>query len=201
MSPVRLSRRRGVTSIIISMLVCFAVVLVLVLPGCGPKGPEEKKKEYRTEWERIMQAFQKQVEEDDRKADELVKQKDVAGVVRFVRQRLKRMKETETEILDLYPPDDLRRLHAMTLYYLEALLAQLEAQNELNEAALEGLPTTDLAAKVEALANKTRQITNELAIEVQLRGLSVTPTTPGEPEESEKEEGQSEDNESKESSD
>ena len=182
---MRIRRRRGVTFITVSLVACLALVLVVVLPGCGPKGPEEKKKEYKTEWERIMQAFQKQIEDDDVKADELVKNKDVAGVVQFVKERIEKMKETEAEILDLYPPDDLRRLHALTLYYIEALLAQLEAQNELNEAALEGSPTADLAVKVEALANRTRQITNELAVEVQLHGLSATPKTPKAQEESE----------------
>ena len=150
--------------------------LALALTGCDKAGEAKKKQqEYRTEWQEIMGKFQARVNADDQKANALVKKNDISGLIGLIKGREANADLVMGQILELNPSNDLRKLHATTLFYLTSLKDQLEAQNRLNEAGLSGAPTGDLSAVAEISAAKTQEVGREIGVEIQKLGIKLKP--------------------------
>ena len=172
-------KRRSAISILFSRIVICIVLasLSLALAGCNEAGEVKKKQqEYRTEWQEIMGRFQVQVNADDQKANALVKKNDISGLIALIKAREANVDLVMGQILKLYPPDDLRKLHATTLFYLTSLKDQLDAQNSLNEAVLSSAPTGDLKTVAENAAAKTQEVGREIGVEIQKLGIKLKPT-------------------------
>lgn len=160
---------------------------VFLACGCG-ESRAGKQKEYRSEWTRIMNGFEAQVEKDDKKAQEMIGNGDTPGVIKLLEQRIDNVWDVYDEIVQLYPPDDLRILHALTLYYLTSVVDQLTAQNALNEAALSGKPTGDLKTIADQAGQKTQYVITELVLEVEKQGIELDSMKDSKPEVQEQQE-------------
>jgi hypothetical protein len=95
--------------------------------------------------------------------------------------RLSYVTDVLAEVMKLYPAADLRKLQALTIYYMVALQDQFKAQNDVNEALLSGKPTQDLTSIAEIYIKRAQTIGNELGIELQktrikLKGVEKKPT-------------------------
>lgn len=163
-----------------------ALTLLVNLLGCGGGDIENKQRSYSADWKRIMTAFDARVTEDDKKANELVEKNDISGLIKLIDERMVNVNEVITEILGLYPPDDLQDLHTVTLYYLTSLREQLKAQNDLNEAILSGKPTQDLKTISDNAAAKTQHVAGELGVGIQKAGIRVDEEEDGEKKDEEK---------------
>lgn len=159
----------------------IAMLLLVQVLGCNGSDIQQKQDCYRADWKRIMTAFDSRVISDDMKASKLVEQDDISGLIKLIDERIGNVDGVILEILDLYPPDDLQDLHAVTLYYLVSLREQLKTQNDLNEAVISGKPTQDLKAISDDAAAKAQAIAGELGIEIQKAGIKM-----GEKEDAEK---------------
>ena len=144
--------------------------------GCGNGSGESSIEEYKKQWTEIMDSFQARVLTDDKKANELINKNDIAGVIKLVNQRILNVDEVTKKILVLRPPKDLRKVHAVTLYYLASLRDQLRYQNDLNDAVLTGKPTQDLKAIADQAALKTRVVGSELGVEIQKVDMKLKST-------------------------
>lgn len=174
-----------VVTIGVFVLICS---LLFMACGCG-ESPDKKQKEYKSEWTRVMDDFEARVEKDDKKAQKMIEDGDTAGVIKLLEQRIDNVWDVYGGIVVLYPPDDLRNLHALTLYDLTCIVAQLQAQNALNEAILSGKPTEDLKTIADQAAQKTQYITTELALEVERQGIKLESMKDIKPQVQEQEQG------------
>ena len=132
-----------------------------------------------------MNEFQTRVNTDDQKATAYVQKNDISSLITLIKQRLSYVSDVSAEVMKLYPPADLRKLQALTTYYMVALQDQLKAQNDVNEALLSGKPTKDLTSIAEFYVQRAQTVGNELGIELQktgvkLKGMKAKPT--GQPE-------------------
>lgn len=163
----------------------LAMVLLLVIPtGCGTPSTSEREETYRTQYKETMEDFFKRIEQDDKKAEELSKKGDNAGVMQLVNKRLENMSETMLALSKLTPTTKYLKLHAITLYFVNCLIEQLEAQNELNKASVSGESTTDLQARVQNAMGKVTQVGRELSVEqlsvgIVLEGVQTESTPQG----------------------
>ncbi|MBU1672470.1 MAG: hypothetical protein KKF41_07485 [Actinobacteria bacterium] len=156
-----------------------ATVLVLVLvvsgtallAGCG--GSSMSASDYKAQYTGTIDKFESQIEEDDRKANELVAKNDLAAVIALLNQRIKNVDEVFDEIAALRPPAEMRDLQAITLYYLFAVKQQLQAQNNLNDAIRKEEPTTDLVTAAENAKARTQKVTRELVLELEKLGITL----------------------------
>ncbi|MCG2796729.1 MAG: hypothetical protein L6427_12885 [Actinomycetia bacterium] len=155
------------------LAVTAAAVLAVACPGCGGGGKAGNEKEYKARWTDIMDTFDQRVVKDDKRAEEFVAKNDISGLINLVNRRVDDIDEVFGQVLELYPPEDLRKLHAVTLYYLINMRDQLVAQNILNEAALSGKPTEDLKKIADDEAARTQMTARELGIELQRKGIML----------------------------
>lgn len=158
-------KRRNFIAAAITVTIILSLASVFVC-GCA-ESREQKQKDYRVQWQDSMNAFEERVAADDEKAQKLIEENDTAGVIKLIEERVENVWDVYDEIVVLDPPDDLRRLHALTLYYLTTVVEQLEAQNALNEAVLSGKPVTDLKTIAEEAVQMSAYIIGQLALEVE----------------------------------
>jgi hypothetical protein len=155
-----------------------ALVLILLtaaaalLPGCA-QSTAEKQKQYRSQYEEIIDAFQAQVARDDKQAGQLGQSNDLAALIKLNNRRLNNVNETFDKLLLLYPPGGLRAVHALTLYYLVAVTEQLQAQNDYLEAVLAGKPSTDLQSIATSATSRIKALSNELALDLQKANITI----------------------------
>lgn len=145
---------------------------VLFLAGCG-NGLQQKQSQFKEQWLTVIDALEAQVAKDDAQANNLANKGDLAGLTRLINARINRVNTALGKILQLYPPEQMRRLQAITAYYLATLLDQLQAQKQLYEAAIGGRPTTDLQTIAEKLSQKTKAVASELGVELQKLGINL----------------------------
>ncbi len=152
---------------------CLALLMaVCALAGCG-SSEQAREDAYKAEWKTMMEAFYKKLDADDKKAQELSEKKDTVGVVKLVNERIRDIEDTIGEVLALEPTRDLYRLEVMTLAWMQAIIDQLKAANELNEANIAGKPTADLSTKVTELSNRMLSLNSEMTLEQIKEGISV----------------------------
>lgn len=164
------------------LLVALLTGGVLVFAGCESE-QQAKAKEFQAKWTKIIQAFQAQVVKDDQKGQALINKNDLAGVISLVKARVASVDNTLSELLALYPPDSLRKLQGLSIYYLITLEDRLRAQNAVYEALLSGTPTQDLQTVMNQAITRSEIIARELAIELQKDGINIKApsTTPQAP--------------------
>lgn len=165
--------------VVLTLLLTCAVLL----PGCG-QSTADKQKEYRAEYKEIINAFQTRVTKDEAKAKQLLESNDATGLIKLNNQRLAGINTTFGKLLVLYPPDDLRRVHAETLYYLVAVMDQLQAQNAYFEAVLAGKPSGDLETIAGSATTKAQSVGGELGLDLQKANITIKSTpsnTQGQP--------------------
>lgn len=170
-----MAKRVGVVAVVMVLLGGLAVTMLAA--GCG-ESLSSKEQQYKDQYVKIMDAFQSRVSTDDQKANQLVAANDIGGLITLVKARIANVDQVEGELLQLYPPSELRKVQATTLYYMTALRDRLEAQNRLNEAALTGQPTTDLKAIVDGYGQKTQFVGQELLAELEKQGIKLKGATP-----------------------
>ena len=151
--------------LVIAVIVFAMIASCVAIAGC--KSSESKQKEYRSEWVDTMSALEKRVATDDTKANELAQKNDIIGLMELVDKRVKYVNSTYDQIAELYPPSDLRKLHAVTLFYLTSVVEQLEANEDLYEAIRTGKPTEDLQTIAENAVKRTEAVKQELALEIE----------------------------------
>lgn len=157
-----------------SLAVCLAMVfMALQVLGCGETEVERKQKEYESQWKETMTGFQQQGLADDKKANQMVEQNDISGLITLINQRITDVNKVIGQVLEMHPPEDLWKLYSITLYYLTSLRDQLESQNDLNEAALAGKPTEDLKSMTDSDSQKTQIVGAELGVEMQKVGIKL----------------------------
>jgi len=172
------NRGRKVTSLaVVLLLVVLLTAGALVITGCESE-QQSKEKEFKTRWTKILEDFQAQVTKDDAKGQALVNKNDLPGVISLVKARIASVDNTLSQVLALYPPEALRKLQGLSIYYLITLEDRLQAQNALYEAVLSGSPTKDLQTVFDQMVQRNEIIAQELAIELQKRGINIkTPST------------------------
>jgi hypothetical protein len=157
---------------------CVILALALLVAGALiSAGCQSGTGQFKAQWANVMKQFNTRVAAD------------LAGVINLVKQRIVSVDETLGKVLALSPPGNLRKLDALSIYYLQTLEDRLQAQNSLYEAALSGSPTTDLQQVLDRLVARNEQIARELNIELQKDGISIeaespkqsTPTAPSNP--------------------
>jgi hypothetical protein len=165
--------------------ICAVVLLLLaaalLLPGCGTS-TADKQKEYKAQYKEALNEFQTQVAKDEVKAKTLLESNDATGLIKLNNQRLAGVNATFDKIADLYPPADLRKVHAETLYYLIAVADQLQAQNAYFEAVLAGKPSGDLETIAKSATAKAQSLGAELGLDLQKANItikSIPSSTPG----------------------
>jgi hypothetical protein len=156
---------------------CAAVLALLaavgaLVAGCG-QSTADKQKQYKTEYQEIINDFQAQVAKDDAKAAQLSQNNDLTGLIKLNNRRMNNVNATFDELLYLYPPADLRRIQAETLYYLTAVGDQIEAQNAYLEAVLAGKPTADLESIASNASAKSQALGSELALDLQKANIKI----------------------------
>ncbi len=156
-----------------------SLTLVLLLTGCE-KSIADKQKEYSAKYRQIIDAFQAQVAKDDAKANQFIQSNDLPGLIKLNNQRLASIKDTFGKLLLLYPPDDLRRVHGETLYYLVAVIDQVQAQNAYAEAVLTGKPSGDLESIAGTTTTKAQSIGRDLGLDLEKANITIkgTPSKP-----------------------
>ena len=168
-------RANGISRFVVILVLLTALLAAaLLIAGCDESGEVAKKQQqFKTQWLDIMEVFQGRVNSDDSKADKLVQKNDLAGLIELIKLRISNVDSVLGKVLPLYPPDNLRKLQVTTLYYLQSLMDQLVAQNNLNEAVLSGNPTADLQTIAGNAAAKTKALGRELGIEMQKVGVKL----------------------------
>ena len=172
--------RRGGTWAAIATACAIAVIAAFLVAGCGTSQEEV----YRTEWKDMMQEFFKKLDADDKKAEKLSSENDIAGVVKLVNERIKGIESTLDKLMELKPTPELQRLQILTEYFMITLIDQLEAQNELNKAGISGQPTGDLSTKVQYTQNRMAAAGQELSVEQLSVGIVIDVPTVERPEDS-----------------
>jgi Zn-dependent oligopeptidase len=142
-----------------------------LLPGCDQL--KQKQKEYKKKWTETMSAFEERVKKDDDKANGLGEKNDVVGLINLANERIKYVDSTYDKIADYYPPAELRKLHAVTLFYLTSIVEQLKANSDLYDALRTGKPANDLKAIADDAAKQTAAIRYELTLEMDKAGLKL----------------------------
>jgi len=145
----------------------------VLLSGCGSSYQSSSAKEYKKQWTEIMDAFQTRVLADDKKVTALINKNDAAGVIRLVNQRMAYVDAVTGKILVLRPPEELWKVHAVTLYYLTSLKDGFKNQNDFYNAVMTGLPAKDFKTISDQAALRTRAIGAELGVEIQRVGLEL----------------------------
>jgi hypothetical protein len=145
----------------------FSLGLGALSSGCGGNSEKALSDKYKKQWTDIMNVFQERIFADDKKTNALTEQNDVTGVIKLVNQRIANIDEVTGKILLLEPSKGLRKVHAVTLYYLASLKDQFEDQDDFYNAVLAGLPATDLKTISNQAALKTRAVGAELGVEIQ----------------------------------
>jgi hypothetical protein len=173
-------RRRTGGGVRFAVLTILAVSIFLLgtgvlLSGCGGNSEQASADKYKKQWTDIMNAFQARVAADDKKNTALVDKNDVTGGIKLLNQRIANVDEVTGKILELKPTKDLRKVHAITLYYLTSLEDQFNDQSELYNAILTGLPSTDLKTITDQAALKTRAVGAGLAVEIQKLDMKLKP--------------------------
>jgi hypothetical protein len=170
-------------------LYCMVVLLVaglvagglVVFAGCQ-SDTQTKQQEFKAKWTKIIQELEAKVSQDDKKGQDLVAKNDLAGVIALSKQRLTYIDDTLGKLLELYPPQDLRKLDVLSTYYLITVKDRLEQQILLYDAILNNRPTTDIKTVLDTLIARNQTIGRELGIELQTHGIDITPggqqTTP-----------------------
>ena len=153
-------------------LMVVATTSVLFLAGCG-SGLQQKQSQFKEQWLTVIDALEGQVTKDDTQANDLAQKGDLAGLLRLIDVRIGRVDAALGKVLQLYPPEQMRRLQAITAYYLATLLDQLQAQKQLYEAAIGGRPTTDLQTIAQNLSQNTKAVASELGVELQKLGINL----------------------------
>lgn len=159
--------RSGRTAI--AIICAVALMAGFLMAGCGTSQEEA----YRTEWKDTMEGFFKKLDADDKKAEKLSAENDIGGVIQLVNQRIEAIETALEEMLQMNPPAKYKRLHVQTMYFMLALIDQLEAQNELNKAVVSGQPTEDLSKKVEIMNLKLNAVGQELSVEQLSVGIVI----------------------------
>jgi hypothetical protein len=149
-----------------------ALVLGVLFVGCGSSS-QQSAEQYRNQWKSIMETFYTKLQADDKKAEQLASQKNNAAIIQLVNGRVNGVEATMGQILALKPPAQYRKLDAITLYFMVALMDQLQAQNDLNKATVSGQPTTDLVTKVDNLSKGVQAVSQELSIEQLTQGITL----------------------------
>ena len=153
--------RLGRTGAAIAVLCAVALLATFLIAGCGV----DQEEAYRTKWKDTMEGFFKKLDADDKKAEQLSSENDVAGVIKLVNERIKGVENTLTQVMELDPPLKYQRLQILTQYFMIALIDQLEVQNELNKATISGQPTGDLSTKVQYTQDRVAAAGHELNVE------------------------------------
>lgn len=169
---------RKVTAVVTALLLALTVAAGALAAGCGSSSQSEDG--YKAEWKKTMDQFYKKLTADDREAQKLAGEKNTIGVVKLVNQRVNSIDDTITTVLTMKPPKSLQRLQVLTLAFMQALVDQLKATNELNEANISGQPTADLNQKVQNLSAKMLSINQDLTLE-QIKDGIVLEITSGKP--------------------
>lgn len=162
----------GRSVVVTSLVFILMSIFLFLICGCG-QSLEQKQKEYKTEWTDIMNKYEERIAADDKKVQKLASEENNAGVIKLLDERIAYVWSVYDEIAVLEPTAEFRELHALTLYYLTSVVAQLEAQTDLNEAVLAGKPTDDLKTIAEQAAQKTQYVISELALEVEKQGIEL----------------------------
>lgn len=154
----------------------FLLGLGVLSSGCGGSSEQALADKYKKQWTDIMNAFQVRVLADDKKTTALIEKNDAAGVIKLVSRRIANIDEVTGKILVLQPSKDLRKVHAITLYYLSSLKDQFKNQNDFYNAVVTGLPSNDLKTISDQAAYKTRVIGAELGVEIQKLDMKLKST-------------------------
>lgn len=166
---------RGWLYLLIVLLGCAVVVLAVLLGLSSGSGPQSEG-QYKKDWKAIIEAFQTRVNQDDKKATDLANKNDIPALITVINQRISNIDSVMGKILKLYPPPALRKLQALTLFYLTSVKDQFIAQNAVNDAALSGKPVEDLKKIADQAANQARAVGSELAVEIQKLGIQLKGT-------------------------
>ena len=166
------ARFAAMTVLIISL---FLLGIGTLSSGCGGNSEQASADQYKKQWTDIMNAFQARVAADDKKNAALVDKNDVTGAIKLSNRRIANIGEVTGKILELNPTKDLRKVHAVTLYYLTSLEGQFNDLSEFYNAVLTGLPATDLKTIADQAALKTRAVGAELAVEIQKLDMELKP--------------------------
>ena len=167
-----LNRSRKRSTVGCAVVVMLLLAVTVLITGCG-QSTAKKQKQYKAEYQEIINAFQAQVAKDDTRAAQLGQNNDLTGLLKLNNQRLKNVDATFDKLLFLYPPADLRGVHAETLYYLNAVADQILAQNAYLEAVLAGKPTADLQSIASSANGKTQSLGSELGLDLQKANINI----------------------------
>ncbi len=171
---MRTEQRRGralrlkVTTVSVLLLLAG----VLLYAGCQSE-LQAKQQQFKEQWTKIMNAFQVQLANDDKKAQEFIQKNDVSSLIKLTKQRVASTNDVLGQVLALYPPDEMRKLQALAVYYTVTLIDRLQAQEDLAVAVLSNKPTSDLQNNLNALVNRNNVIGNELAVELAKDGITL----------------------------
>lgn len=166
--------RLAVTAATVALLLAG----VLLYAGCQSE-QQAKQQQFKEQWTKIMDQFQAQVATDDKKATDLVNKNDIPALIKLTKERVASTQAVLGKILALYPPTELRKLQALTSYYLVTLIDRLQAQADYSLAVLGNKPTTDLQNNLNQLAGRNNTIGSELSVELAKDGITLkTPSQP-----------------------
>ena len=153
---------------------------MVLLSGCG-NSTAQQEQQYKQQWTQVMNKFETRVTSDDTKANDLATKNDIVGLRSLINSRLANVNDVLAQVLKLDPPEKYQRVQITTLYYLMALEDQLKAQNDVNDAALAGNPTTDLKTISDGYTKRAQGSGQELALELKKANLTVGTPSPSKP--------------------
>ena len=174
MEELRRDRRFIITAGVLALLVVSC--LPLLIGGCS-----DRHEVYRKGYVTTINAFQKKAVSDDKASEQLIEKNDIGGLITMIKNRVSNINQVVSKIMKLDPPSGYIRLQVLTLYYLIELKKQFNAQNQLNEAILNGQPLADLKSIAEKYSENTQFSRNELLVELQKIGIRLTGGTTGKP--------------------
>lgn len=157
--------------VVITFGLATMLIMGFLLVGCDTLA--QKREEYRAGWVDAVSEFEQRVTVDDKKINELGEKEDMVGVMRLVNERIKYVDSVYDRVADLYPPPELRKLHAVTLFYLTSIVEQFKANIDLYEALRTGKPTGDLKTIAENYAGTTDAVRQELSLAIDKAGLKL----------------------------
>jgi hypothetical protein len=160
--------------------VAVGLIFVVLLSGCG-NSTAQQEQQYKQQWTQVMNKFETRVTSDDTKANDLATKNDIVGLRSLINSRLANVNDVLAQVLKLDPPEKYQRVQITTLYYLMALEDQLKAQNDVNDAALAGNPTTDLKTISDGYTKRAQGSGQELALELKKANLTVGTPSPSKP--------------------
>jgi len=152
-----------------------------VLLSGGGNSTAQQEQQYKQQWTQVMNKFETRVTSDDTKANDLATKNDIVGLRSLINSRLANVNDVLAQVLKLDPPEKYQRVQITTLYYLMALEDQLKAQNDVNDAALAGNPTTDLKTISDGYTKRAQGSGQELALELKKANLTVGTPSPSKP--------------------